>query len=421
MSKLPKNNFCRGVYWFFVLWGFIGIPYISCENGVEEPVIITTFPVEEGGIIYGDWMPIKIGFSDAMAEVDAVYLAETVRVWDHNHVPVAGTVFWEDNTISFLPLEKWKPLEKYTCRISGAFFALDGRVASIAASLVFYVVTDMETPSKPLSPPEVTEMLLWKKTGDGDYVEWNYDADEYWNNVIEGECRLEIYFDREMDLSEPKRNLRMEPYRSYDVTAIDAKTLAVCFKAEVGPVKKITFTVKEDMRALSGEELKQDYVFDFTEWESDFKVSQIMILSSAEFYENENNELPMDDLGKIFQVGAENYARLKTRILDFTYQFNYPIDLASSMSALSKIELVPADGRIKNVPSLLEVGLFSPDFDQTWADMEFGPLENPYRYLLKIPGGMDGINDGSGHYMKEDITLKLDVVDWDLIDPMNQD
>jgi hypothetical protein len=105
-------------------------------------------------------------------------------------------------------------------------------------------------------------------------------------------------------------------------------------------------------------------------------------------------------------------------MIDFTYSFNAPFDLTpATMESLAKIRLIPDDERIKKIPFLLEAMLYSPDYDQRWANMEFGSLDDPYRYRLVIPGGIDGITDGRGLYLKEDITVMLDVVDWDEIEP----
>jgi hypothetical protein len=412
-----KTNGDQRVFIAFVLTLAVVLSalYVSCETGVEEPVIIATFPLESGGIVYGGWTPIKIGFSVPMAEADTAYLAVAVNVRDHNYIPASGSVTWEDNAVYFSPVEKWKTGEKYTCFINGMFSALDGRVAVIKTELVFYTVSDKDVEAVPPPIPEIKEVVFLTKNEDDGYDEGDYDADEYWNNVIEGECGLMIRFDEEMDLSEPSKILRMEPYRNYDVAVTDNRTLAVYFKAAPYPVKKITVTVMANTHSLLGEELRQDYVFAFTEWKDDFQLSQMFILQTAEYYE-QDCEIPINQLQEQrFQAGAELYK--ENLFVDFTYRFNVLLDLPAAMNALSKIKLIPDDERIEKTPRLLEVGLFSPDYDQTWADVEYGPIENPYRYLIVMPGGIDGLNDGKGRYLKEDITVMLDVVDWDEIDP----
>jgi hypothetical protein len=419
MFKSPKSKSGKTCFVVTALTlVFALLVSVSCETGMEEePVAIATFPLESGGIIYGGWTPIKIGFNTPMAEADAAYLADTVKVRDHNYLPTAGTVTWEDNAVYFQPAEKWKTGEKYTCSINGTFSTQDGRVAVIKTELVFYTVSDKDAEADPPPTPEIEEAVFLKKNKDGGYDECDYDADEYQNNIIEGECGLKIRFDEDMDFSEPKKNLRMDPYRKYDVKVIDSRTLAVYFESGLNPVKKITFTVLADTHSLLGEELKQDYVFTFTEWKDDLQISAILILETAEYYENDC-EIPLDKLKDTrFQAGAEKYAG--ERIVEFTYQFDIQLDLAAAMESLSKIKLIPDDDRITQSPFLLEVMLFSPDYDQTWAGMDFGELNDPYRYLLVIPGGIDGIAGGNGHYLKEDITIMLDVVDWDEIDPAN--
>jgi hypothetical protein len=389
---------------------------VSCETGAiieEDPVIIAAFPLESGGVIYGGWMPISIGFNTPMAEADAAYLANAVTVRDHNSIVIAGTVMWEDNAVYFSPAKKWKTSEKYTCAINGAFSTRDGRAAVIKTELTFYAVSDKDVETNP--SPEIEEVILLRKTKDDDYEESPYDADDYWNNVIKGECGLKIHFNEDMDFSVPKQNLRMEPYRNYDVTVIDNRTLAVYFEAGIDPVKKITFTVLADTHSLVGEELKRDYEFIFTEWKDDLWIG-VKLWLSAEYYEADG-VIPMNQWDEPFQIGAifENGAGETY----FAYYFNYPVGVAAGAGMLSKIKLVSGDERIEKNPDLLAVELIPPEYDQTWTDIPLwteGDL--PYRYTLNIPGGIEGVNDDHGHYLKEDITIMLDVVDWDVIDPL---
>jgi hypothetical protein len=394
------------------------VPQWSCVNEPQEDqVAIYTFPVESGGIIYGGWTPVKIGFNVPMIEPDPAYLAESVNVKDHNYTPVSGTVFWESGAIYFSPGEKWRMGEKYTCRIHGAFSAEDGRVVTVKTELVFFAVPDIEE-METVPSPEIAEVGLYKKEAGGtDYILYDYDADAYWNNVIDGEIRFKIYFDEEMDFSAPRKNLRMEPYRDYEVEVIDNKTLAVYVQPEAEPVKKITFTVKADMHSRTGIEMKHDYTFAFTEWKDDFRLDVMQVLQTDECYEN--SEIPLDALDKLFRVGAEEDDG--KRFIDFTYQFSGSrMDLAVAAYSLSKITLIPEDRRIQKPPFLYEIMLYSPCYDQAWADVEYGPLDDPYRYALVIPGGIEGVHDGRGHYLKKDIKITLGIVDWDEIDPFKR-
>jgi hypothetical protein len=217
-----------------------------------------------------------------------------------------------------------------------------------------------------------------------------------------------------MDFSEPKKNVRMSPYRNYEVEVIDNKTLAIYFEPELNPVNKNSFTVQSGLHSLLGEELKQDYEFTFTDWKSGFELSELFMLHNVECYIEEIG-MPVDRLGERVQVGTEVYEG--EWITDFTFRFNAQLDLTAALDALSKIRVIPDDDRIKKPPYLQEIGLYSLEYDQTWAGMEYGTIEDPYRYLLIIPSGIDGVHNGKGQYLKENITVMLDVIDWDEIDP----
>jgi hypothetical protein len=258
-----------------------------------------------------------------------------------------------------------------------------------------------EEPGTGIAPsvsPEVKEIFFLRKRTSDTYEYLTYDTDAYWNNIVTGACGLSIVFDQEMDLSEPTGSLRMEPARDYTAKAINKKMLEVYFKAEASPVKKISLTVKADMRSLEGVKLDRDYTFGFTEWKSDFAVTQIKI--------NGGSTVPLNQLGKPYLVETDYY--IEGRFIDVAIQVNSSLSYKEAESMLSEIELVPADGSIDNA-LVRGISYDPPNYIKTWAGVEFGSLDSPYRYLLKIPGGIEGINDGNGYYLKEDMTLMLDV------------
>jgi hypothetical protein len=262
---------------------------------------------------------------------------------------------------------------------------------------------DAEEPGTGIVPsvsPKVKEIFFLTKRPSGIYQYFTYDTDAYWNNIVTGECGLSILFDQEMNLSEPTGSLRMEPARDYTTKAINSKTLEVYFKAEASPVKKISLTVKSDLRSLAGVKLDRDYTFGFTEWTSDFAVTQIKI--------NGGSAVPLSQLNKPYLVEADYYKG--DRFTDVAIQTRgSPLSYNVAESILSEIELVPADGSIDNALSVLGIQYEPPNYTKTWAGVEFGSLDSPYRYLLKIPGGIEGVNNGNGYYLKEDMTLMLDV------------
>jgi hypothetical protein len=414
-SKSKSGKICGiGLVFTLAFAMFISVLSVSCETEAEEESVVTaTFSLKSGGVIYGGWTPIKISFNSPMCEADAAYLADVVKVRDHNYLPTAGTVSWEDNAIYFHPEKKWTTGEKYTCSVNGSFFASDGRVIVIKTELVFYAVSDRDVEKEPPGIPEIEEILFLRKTGNDDYEESPYDANEYWNNVVEGECGLKIRFNEEMDLSEIAEKFSMKPPRDYAVKVIDNRTLDVYFESDPDPAKQIAFTVSADIHSLLGEKLKRDYVFTFTEWKSDFQFLELSVLQNGEDCK-ETGEIPADWFGDGLLVGAESEkSGAPNRIIDFAFCFDGPLDMIAVMDFLAKITLIPDDERIERTPALLEVGAYAPDHYQTWEGMEYGSLgEKPYRYLIFIPGGIDGVHNGYGHYLEGDITVMLDVVDW---------
>jgi len=46
-----------------------------------------------------------------------------------------------------------------------------------------------------------------------------------------------------------------------------------------------------------------------------------------------------------------------------------------------------------------------------WEGLKAGNSEIPHYYKLTIPGGRNGINNGMGMYLKEDITIYLEAVE----------
>jgi hypothetical protein len=384
-----------------VFAGLMVFPYFSCETSVKEPVVSTEYPdaEEPGTEELGEEEPgaEELGEEEPGAEEpgeEEPGAEEPVTEKPSAEKPSTEKPGAEEPSTEKPSTEKPSAEEPVTEKPG----AEEPVTEKPSAEEPGAEKPSAEEPGTEIAP-EVAEIFFLRKKESGTNQYLPYDTDEYWNNIVTGACGFIIVFDQEMDLSKPKGSLLMEPARDYTATAANNKTLEVYFEAGASPVKKISLTVKADMRSLTGGKLGRDYTFGFTEWKSSFLVTRIKI--------NGGNAVPLNQLDTPYPVEAEYHQG--NWFTEVEVQFNAPLDYATAERILSEIELVPADERIGNAPDIYEAGYGSPNYENTWTGMEFGSLDSPYRYLLKIPGGIDGINDDYGFYLKEDLILMLDV------------
>jgi hypothetical protein len=95
----------------------------------------------------------------------------------------------------------------------------------------------------------------------------------------------------------------------------------------------------------------------------------------------------------------------------FSIRFSLPFGINEKQNAPRKISLVPFfPGTIAPI-ALQYVSWFSDDrLYMRWEGLTAGEGEISHYYKLTIPGGKNGISSSMGIYMKEDITLYLEVI-----------
>jgi hypothetical protein len=96
----------------------------------------------------------------------------------------------------------------------------------------------------------------------------------------------------------------------------------------------------------------------------------------------------------------------------FSVRFSLPFSWQEKQATALKITLIPFFPKTLAPVALQKVNWASDDrLSMCWEGLTAGDNITPHYYKLTIPGGKNGIVNGIGMYMKEDITIYLEAVD----------
>ena len=398
----------------------------SCDDGALSLSIpkVTTVPPISGGMISGSYAPVMVRFSEQMLTPTQPLLDSAITVWDANSVPVAGEVKWEENAVRFTPAEKWDGGAKYLCTVLGRFYTSKGTMTIVSREFYFFADTDpaFDDPGDK-DFPYITGTTLLKPDADSSATnEFPYASSEYWDNVIAGESGIRFVFNEDMDMTDVESHIVIKPNRNFYTNILDKKTLAIWFEDDGELAKKRTVTLKKTFKALRGEALEDDCLFEFTEWVDDLEVTAINLL---QYYGPCADALDMANLDAAVLVTAECWGTVFSgKGLSFIFSFNNVFTALFPDIEYPQIVLKFAGEETSQMqsPQLYEeLYNYNDDdpatdnqFNQDWLLFEYGDAGDllacpAVDYLLEIPGGINGVHNGAGHYLKEGLSIQLKV------------
>jgi len=199
------------------------------------------------------------------------------------------------------------------------------------------------------------------------------------------------------------RSIRFEPSLTGRAEMLSEKSIVYIFTKDPEPETMYTLIVSADTRDSEGLKTGVDYKINFIPDVPFMNVSSFFTYGAADktsFKENisSNTAMPV----RIEPVIGE---------LFFSISFSLPFSIEEKQNAALKITLSPFFPKTLAPVALQYVSWFSDDsLNMCWEGLKPGNSETPHYYKLTIPGGRNGINNGRGMYMKEDIDIYLEAV-----------
>jgi hypothetical protein len=210
---------------------------------------------------------------------------------------------------------------------------------------------------------------------------------------------LGLEFSKPMDGESVRSSISFEPSLSGRMEQLSSRSFV--FIPEKNPAPETSYTLKLPGRVLDagGLSLGEDYRLVFP---SDIPYLRLLSLApdgeeAGEFTEPANRgcyPLPID----ISRGGAAR----------FILRFSLPFEPEAVRDDALSIELEPFFPLSLPAVFLRFVSRVSPSQDRirmVWEGLEEGTAAEPHYYRLRIPGGINGVHDGKGSYLQEDMII----------------
>jgi hypothetical protein len=237
---------------------------------------------------------------------------------------------------------------------------------------------------------------------DGGYW-WQETGGEIENRLGYGQG-IAVVFNKAMDKNSVVSGLRFAP----SITGIVEQYSADSFvflparDPEIGVTYRLT--VSADTKDVYGLKLASDYTVDFI---ADIKNLEIISIK------------PKSAATNLTNIKKENFISFKiskaSKECRLDFHFSPAIDDIKSRENIARSIRLDAffPGTLAS-PVLRWAHWTGPGNDTLeleWADVTPGTEEEPYYYKLTIPGGVSGIANGSGSFMKDTVTVYFEITE----------
>ena len=200
------------------------------------------------------------------------------------------------------------------------------------------------------------------------------------------------------------RSIRFEPSLTGRMELLSEKSIVYIFTKDPEPQTIYTLIVSADTRDSEGLKTGVDYKINFI---PDIPFMDVLSFSANIAADNTSFKENIS-LNTAIPVRVDSV----TGKLSFSIRFSLPFTTEEKQNTALKITLSPFFPKTLVPIALQYVSWFSSDdiLNMRWEGLKAGNSETPHYYKLTIPGGRNGINNGMGMYMKEDITIYLEAV-----------
>jgi len=196
------------------------------------------------------------------------------------------------------------------------------------------------------------------------------------------------------------RSVRFDPSLTGKAELLSENSIVYIFSADPKPETSYTLIISGDTRDSEGLKIGSDFRINF--------VPDIPYLNLLYFKADNNSDTieNFSDANNLIKVSVDPASKK----LDFTIRFSLSFSNEEKQNAPFKISISPFFPRTIAPVALQYVFWISDDLlYMTWEGFEAGNDNEAHYYKLTIPGGKSGISSGEGIYMKEDITIYLEI------------
>ena len=293
----------------------------------------------------------------------------------------------DDNFVKVTPVSALNPWTTYRWNLRDSAKSADGVPVAKAYSGRFITDIDQTLPKVTNVYPVLFSDGSWYPTGAG--IETSLESGQ----------GIAVEFNKPMS-ENVLRSVRIEPSLAGRTEYLSEKSVVWIFTRDPEPETIYTLTISSDARDSEGLKTGSDYKVYFTPDIQFLNVSSFLPVGSPvmENFNAEDNSLKVK-----IDSGTGEFL--------FSIRFSLPFSAEEKQNSLPRITLSPFFPRTL-APVALQYAEWISDYRllMRWEGLSAGSDDIPHYYMLTIPGGRGGIKSGMGIYMKEDITVYLEVV-----------
>jgi hypothetical protein len=170
-----------------------------------RPIGVKTIPGESYGVLEDYYTPVVLIFDTEMIETTT----QQVLSVSFSGGTVEGDLRWQENTLSFTPMAGWTAGRRYTLRLMGDIYSVDGRELRLAQYLPFFAISRSELPGlDSFSPADGASVGVTEEEGGIVILKFSLPMDR--RSVEEG-FALDGVRDKKFEWDGDDRILRIRP------------------------------------------------------------------------------------------------------------------------------------------------------------------------------------------------------------------
>jgi hypothetical protein len=355
------------------------IPFYAINNN-EPPLLQWHYPADGGSISTADLI-FEYHFSRSMDRLTTESALTIDGIGNRKYE-------WEneDKILKVFVDKALSPWVSYRWNLKDSAKSTDG--VPLPKTYSGFFTTDMDQ-----TLPRVTGIFPVLSSGGS----WFPTGASFETGLASGQG-ISIEFNKPMG-ENVLRSVRFDPALSGRTEFLSEKSIVYIFTKDPEPETTYTLIVSADTRDKEGLKIGAEYRINF--------VPDIPFLDILSFSAGINPVIHNNFQDAIIPVHIDP----GTDVLSFTVRFSLPFNTEEKQNSAQKIILTPFFPKTLAPVALQNVNWINNDrLFMCWEGLKNGSSETPFYYKLTIPGGKNGINNGTGMYLKEDITIYLEAV-----------
>jgi hypothetical protein len=292
----------------------------------------------------------------------------------------------DDRKITIIPEKNFFPWTVYRWTLSNDAKSKEGVPLAKEITAMFCTDLDRELPVVSRVYPVIQSNGVWFPTGGS--------LEEKFGPGL----GLAVEFSKPMDET-ASRFLRFEPSLSGRTEKLSEKRIVFIPTRDPEPNTVYTLIISGEVKDTEGLKIGADYSRAFVADIPYLRITSVNVYNGGSVDPAENSVLQIP-------VSEVDGGRIR-----FTIKFSQLFNEEAKQKTVLAVSLIPFFPSNLDHIALRFVSWFSDDMlNMEWERLEAGTPDEPHYYRFLIPGGRNGIDNGGGIYLEQEMSLFLEAV-----------